>query len=328
MLLEFHDRLRVVIGSANLQGRFWEMNNEVVWVQDFPPRAADVKNLLDSEFARVLSHVVAQTLDQAPLHRREDWIGRLSGYDMQSPARLVASLPGKSVPTRALDSRQLAIRLYSAESEAIEQDSCLRRQDGSWRLEDLVLDDASKKLLAAAERLKLKLGTIPLSDLDKAPLEVFNLESADESEGDTFCSFARLVLDYDSETSGQHLEAAEVLAALEVDYGLFALRRHLANKVWGQEREYVAITSAVSGLDEQWFRSFDECCGRADAEGLDGPKVVVCPTPRIEYKGLDHYERRLVHHSPPERSPGRELVPNHSSFESISKQLERFEARS
>ena len=326
ILLQFQDRLRVVISSANLQERFWEMNNEVVWVQDFPPRAADVKNLLDSEFARVLSHVVAQTLDQAPLNRREDWIGRLSGYEIQSCARLVASLPGKSVPTRALASGQLALRLYPAESEAIEQDSCLRRQEASWRLEDLALADASQKVLVAAERLKLKLGTVPLSELDTAPLEVFNLDT-DESEGDTFC-FARLVLNYDSETSGDHLEAAEVLAAIEVDYGLFALRQHLANEVWGQEREFVAITSAVSGLDEQWFRSLDECCGRPDAEGLDGPKVVVCPTPRIEYRGLDRYEKRLVHHSAPQRSPGRELVSNHSSFECMSKQFERFEASS
>lgn len=53
MLLEFQDRLRVVITSANLQQRFWELNNEIVWIKDFP-KVTDgnpLQRVLASEFS-------------------------------------------------------------------------------------------------------------------------------------------------------------------------------------------------------------------------------------------------------------------------------------
>eukprot|EP00406_Dinophysis_acuminata_P055369 CAMPEP_0179311642 /NCGR_PEP_ID=MMETSP0797-20121207/52799_1 /TAXON_ID=47934 /ORGANISM="Dinophysis acuminata, Strain DAEP01" /LENGTH=274 /DNA_ID=CAMNT_0021021437 /DNA_START=37 /DNA_END=857 /DNA_ORIENTATION=- len=97
MLLEFSDRLRVVVTSANLQRKHWCFRGEGVWVQDFPraaPRRAgsgghpcDASRLLGAgSFAFVLAHFVAELLTCAPGGRQGGWLSTISAFDFSSAA--------------------------------------------------------------------------------------------------------------------------------------------------------------------------------------------------------------------------------------------------
>ena len=297
-LLEFHDRLRMVITSANLCPRHWEMKNEILWLRDFPRSIWDLGKLLESEFTRDFSHFLLQTLHDAPKNRREAWLSRLAEFDLSCEVRLVLSLPGLHVPAVALQDRQLALRLFveePEEPEILEQvnEGWLKKSDGFWKFVDsegktFNLDESSLKALVAAESLQLRVvetgvilgstghvqlevirSTISLVEPDQSP------ESEDEAGSAQVPKLLlRLILSYgDSEAflSSQVTELADLLAQLEVDYGLFAMRRHLSHEEWRQSEEehYVAITSAISSLDESWFRDLDQSCGRLTA-GLAG----------------------------------------------------------
>ena len=60
---------------------------------------------------------MVQILDQCPLQRQELWLQRLLRFDLTCNASLVASLPGRHVPKRALQPNQVALRLSWEENE-------------------------------------------------------------------------------------------------------------------------------------------------------------------------------------------------------------------
>ena len=304
ILLEFHSRLRVVITSANLLASHWEMMNEVVWVQDFPRTTGpNLYRLLEAEFGCDLSHFLAQTLDAAPKQRRAAWLSRLADFDLQSNAHLVLSLPGKHEPAIALQPGQLALRLSVFEASkklpeaelelsTLSGSAWLKKEQGTWRLYDsegktcLCLDEISQKALFAAENLNMKTDLfVPLAQTDIQIVTTLLPEDVDWNSPPEL--LLRLKLSYkrqdlkDLEGSWTQTDLVEffaiLLSQLEVDYGLFALRRHL-NEVWAQaeEEDYVAITSSVSALDETWFRALDQCCGRfAQDAGLADISILI-----------------------------------------------------
>ncbi|CAE8633900.1 unnamed protein product, partial [Polarella glacialis] len=176
ILLEFEDRLRVALTTANLKQKSWCFNGEAVWVQDFPRGAGgpDAGRLLEAGgFARVLGHFVADLLTASHGNRQGDWIARLASFDFSGVAqgvRLIASLPGFFARARAVTAGQLSLRLEAdAEEELAESATVahLRRGEGgaTWELSSARgqrlgrLRDSSAEALAAAEAV----GTCPAS---------------------------------------------------------------------------------------------------------------------------------------------------------------------
>ena len=180
MLLEFEDRLRVVISSANLLPRFWQMNNEVVWAKDFPRlhhEGLHISVLLQSgTFGQTLSHCLAELLNDAPGHRRMQWLSTLSHFDLECNVHLVMSRPGIYEKSRSLSPTQIGLRLSLMEesleimrSEETENllsaargeftgEARLQKRDECWMLcltglPLAFLSPASCKALTAAETL-------------------------------------------------------------------------------------------------------------------------------------------------------------------------------
>lgn len=56
MLLEFDDRLRVVIGSPNIYRHDWEVMSQCIWFQDFFEKVKGKKR--PTEFERYLKEFV------------------------------------------------------------------------------------------------------------------------------------------------------------------------------------------------------------------------------------------------------------------------------
>ena len=122
ILLEFQDRLRIVISSANLNSRFWQSNSEVVWVKDFGRRTdgspwrdsgLHVASLLQSgKFCRTLSHCLAELLNGAPGNQRALWLSTLSQFSIdERSVQLIMSRPGIFEQARLLDPGQVGLRL-------------------------------------------------------------------------------------------------------------------------------------------------------------------------------------------------------------------------
>ena len=180
MLLEFEDRLRVVISSANLLPRFWQMNNEVVWAKDFPRlqhEGLHISVLLQSgTFGQTLSHCLAELLNDAPGHRRMQWLSTLSHFDLECNVHLVMSRPGIYEKSRPLSPTQIGLRLSlmeesleimrSEETESLLSaargeftgEARLQKRDECWMLcltglPLAFLSPASCKALTAAETL-------------------------------------------------------------------------------------------------------------------------------------------------------------------------------
>eukprot|EP00439_Symbiodinium_sp_Y106_P084040 s87_g24.t2 len=66
---------------------------------------------------------------------------------------------------------------------------------------------------------------------------------------------------------------------------------------------------------KDWFRAFDDCVGRAAAEGdLPGPRVLVPAEGGLRFEVASMGEPRLVAHQAPWHSPGREKVRNHGKL--------------
>lgn len=109
-----------------------------------------------------------------------------------------------------------------------------------------------------------------------------------------------------------------LVAAIELDYGLFALERILGREVWcySEEKQYAAITGSLSWPDEEWLDDFDHCVGCACPDGAPGPWLVVPGgDARIDAAYAEFANRgRLASHDPPPQAPGRERVRNHSKI--------------
>ena len=259
IILEFPDRLRVVISSANLLERFWDENNEVLWVKDFP-KGPDFTNpaqgMLTSDFGSVFGHFVVQILDQCPLQRQELWLQRLLRFDLTCNVCLVASLPGGHVPKRALQPNQVALRLSWEETEN-ETGSVEDGESPKSPTRDLVL----KKMPDMENILSDKCRWCVVNCSTESPMERrmfkpldqkssnalkcaedwgFRVEEAELGDSEividrftsTSVSTFRVVLeatdtkqfDVVNMADRNWKELADFLAMLEVDYGLFALR--------------------------------------------------------------------------------------------------------
>lgn len=136
-MLEFSDRLRIAVASGNLCYRSWNLQSEVIWVQDFPRLSSNPSTIADAlinvdtllnsgPFARSLGHFLSAVLLDAPEGRRLAWISQLSCFDFRSAnAQLILSLPGCFVPARPLHPGQLDLRLpiesSSEESKLLSQ---------------------------------------------------------------------------------------------------------------------------------------------------------------------------------------------------------------
>eukprot|EP00434_Breviolum_minutum_P030620 symbB.v1.2.027076.t1/scaffold2751.1/size71576/5 len=352
IMLEFPDRLRVVISSANLLERFWDFNNEVLWVKDFP-KGPDIANpaqgMLASDFGRVFGHFVVQILDQCPLKRQNLWLQRLLRFDLTCNACLVASLPGGHVPKRALQPNQVALRLSWEENET--ETGCV--EDGespTSPTRDLVL----KKMPDMENTLSNTCRWCVVNCSTESPMERRMIKSLDQKSSNalkcaedwgfrvgeaTGLGDSEIVIERSTSTSVSTFrvvleatdtkqfdvvdmadenweELADFLAALEVDYGLFALRQHLGHDAWPQTQEenYVAITGSIGGQD-WWLRDLDECCGRLSQD--PGPEVVLPCRPRVpvEYRWFNETAPgKLVEHSSPPNAPGREKISNHGKL--------------
>ena len=60
MLIEFDDRLRVVISSSNLYVHDWEHMSQVIWLQDFFPKGAE-ESKLENDFEEYLTLFLKHT---------------------------------------------------------------------------------------------------------------------------------------------------------------------------------------------------------------------------------------------------------------------------
>lgn len=260
IMLEFPDRLRVVISSANLLERFWDFNNEVLWVKDFPKGpdfANPAQGMLTADFGRVFGHFVVQILDQCPLKRQNLWLQRLLRFDLTCNACLVASLPGGHVPKRALQPNQVALRLSWEENET--ETGCV--EDGespTSPTRDLVL----KKMPDMENTLSDTCRWCVVNCSTESPMERRMIKSLDQKSSNalkcaedwgfrveeaTGLGDSEIVIERSTSTSvstfrvvlestdtkqfdvvdmaDEHWEElADFLATLEVDYGLFALR--------------------------------------------------------------------------------------------------------
>jgi len=170
-----------------------------------------------------------------------------------------------------------------------------------------VLRPHSCEALAAAQGFGLRIPQI---------VEVEVVEEVDEYGQPCLTILVRAALEGPS-PSGWDPRAGALLAHLEENYGFYALREHLSQEVWRQEEErhYVSISSAVESSDEAWFDDLDRFVGRAAARWV-GPQIVA---PAGEGPVADVYaslqeQGRLVTHSAPQHSPGRELIENHSKI--------------
>ena len=98
MLLEFDDRLRVVVSSSNLYRHDWELMSQVIWFQDFYPKAKGDKS--KSEFE---SYLIAFTKDLLPKNYKRDVFRReinISRYDFAGAAvKLIGSVNGRFTGT-------------------------------------------------------------------------------------------------------------------------------------------------------------------------------------------------------------------------------------
>eukprot|EP00438_Fugacium_kawagutii_P012652 Skav215607 [mRNA] locus=scaffold666:473675:482890:- [translate_table: standard] len=347
MLLEFHDRLRVVITSANLAERFWESNNEVVWIKDFPKVTGGnpLQRVLASEFSTVFSHFLVQILHKAPLQRLEAWLFRTLSFDLTCGAgvRLVASLPGEHLPARALQANQVVLRLSLEEEREEWEDSgslsgfvlktsdtgtwCLSREQSDSDPVEMQLDEMSLTALTAAAHFNFNAysGETEVSLSTGGPLSI-NVEatrfSSDLEGSRAPVTKLRVLLKateathLDAERSHESLlELANFLALLEVDYGL---RRHLAHEIWPSEQHYVAVTSAMSVPGAWWLHDLDRCCGRQEAPD-PGPQLVLPRSrPRVPsgYRWIhESLPGKVVEHRSPDHAPGRQKIPNHSHWD-------------
>eukprot|EP00435_Cladocopium_sp_Y103_P042657 s518_g11.t2 len=345
MLLEFPDRLRMVITSANMPRRFWEVNNEVVWVKDFP-RATGAKPLqrvLASEFSSVFSHFLVQILQKCPLNRLEAWLSRSMCFDLSCDgARLIASLPGEHLPAMARQGNQLVLRLALEEGleEAGNLQVLLKRmpdvEDSSrwkWSLEsqeqELVLgqlDEMSSSALRAAEDLNFRAyrGEMEVSLSTATEIDVERTKVSFDDEESKPVTSLRVLLKIGEDTELDMLQLtnedwarlANLLALVEVDYGLFALRHHLSHEIWPPEEHYVALSGSIASLPEWWLQDVDRCCGRLAED--PGPQLVVprhrSPLP-IEYKRIyESMPGKLVEHRSPQQVPGRQKILNHGKL--------------
>lgn len=134
LLLEFDDRLRVALTSANLTRKHWSFRSEIVWVQDFPRARIDgaanptrgtpgqhalertppdISRLLHGgRFAQTLAHFVADLLVGASRRRSDAWLSKLAMFDFTGAnAHLIASIPGFFCPARRAQPGELALRL-------------------------------------------------------------------------------------------------------------------------------------------------------------------------------------------------------------------------
>ncbi|CAE7839136.1 Tdp1 [Symbiodinium sp. CCMP2592] len=353
MLLEFEDRLRVVISSANLLPRFWQMNNEVVWAKDFPRlqhEGLHVSALLNvGTFGQTLSHCLAELLKGAPGHRRMQWLSTLSHFDLECNVHLIMSRPGIYEKARPLSPTQIGLRLSlmeesleimrSEETESLLSaargeftgEAWLQKRDECWMLcltglPLAFLSPVSCKALSAAETLGFDVTDSLNVDLLATDLQYPEPAPSSPSE-EIACKLPLVQVTLESPggllpvidsndipaTSG----VAEFLAHLEINYGLMALRASLSHLPWRQseERSFVALSSSVSRLDGDWFRAFDDCVGRAAGEGdLPGPRVLVPAEGGLRFEVASMGEPRLVAHQAPWHSPGREKVRNHGKL--------------
>ena len=94
MLLEFDDRLRVVVSSSNLYIHDWELMSQVIWFQDF------TKGTTPSEFGEYLSGFMKAINPKNAKVRRQI---ALESYDFSTAAvKLVASVNGRHVGGESL----------------------------------------------------------------------------------------------------------------------------------------------------------------------------------------------------------------------------------
>jgi len=171
MLLEFTDRLRVVVTSANLKRVHWRFRGEVIWVQDFPhvfqgKSGLDARQLLDSgQFALSLAHFVADLLNGSEKDRQSLWTANLARFDFAGAnACLIISLPGLFCPTPRppKGGHLLRLTLHGENQEVPAAPVILRRTlAGVWELISVskggpvlgYLDAASRRALDAAMSL-------------------------------------------------------------------------------------------------------------------------------------------------------------------------------
>ncbi|OLP79447.1 Protein NLRC3 [Symbiodinium microadriaticum] len=353
MLLEFEDRLRVVISSANLLPRFWQMNNEVVWAKDFPRlhhEGLHISVLLQSgTFGQTLSHCLAELLNDAPGHRRMQWLSTLSHFDLECNVHLVMSRPGIYEKSRSLSPTQIGLRLSLMEesleimrSEETENllsaargeftgEARLQKRDECWMLcltglPLAFLSPASCKALTAAETLGFDVSDGLKVDLLATDLQYPEPEPSSPSE-EVACKLplVQVILEspggllpvIDSNDLPATSAAAEFLAHLEINYGLMALRASLSHLPWRQseERSFVALSSSFSRLDGDWFRAFDDCVGRAAGEGdLPGPRILVPAEGGLRDLAYESLSGEFSSHQAPWHSPGREKVRSHGKL--------------
>jgi len=267
MLLEFRDRLRVVVSSANLRPLHWSFSNEVVWVQDFP-RAAwaqgppDVRRLLrGGEFGRTLAHFVSELLTGAERGRQEDWARRLALFDFEgASADLISSRQGWWAPApRGAPAATLRLgvdvadeeALFAMPAEARPRRARLVPARRGWELR--YADDGAGGLWRLARLLgvhrwrllgRLRFGPC-CEALDAALAWGFELPRHVEVELEQYYDYAlqrqRFVLEArvvlgegaapQAASPGLGGQMAALLAQLEVNYGLHALGERLSARL-------------------------------------------------------------------------------------------------
>ena len=99
MLLEFDDRLRVVITSANLYVMDWELLSQVIWFQDFFPvekgeaAAEESKNDFKEYLVTYMNDIYPKNVKTKEVHRQKI---DLEKYDFSTAsAYLLASINGR-----------------------------------------------------------------------------------------------------------------------------------------------------------------------------------------------------------------------------------------
>ena len=94
MLLEFDDRLRVVVSSSNLENSNWYFMSQVIWFQDFFPKQG-IKENKASDFEQYLNDFVNRLKPKVntKVFRQEINISR---YDFSTAiVKLVGSVHGR-----------------------------------------------------------------------------------------------------------------------------------------------------------------------------------------------------------------------------------------
>ena len=103
MLLEFDDRLRIVIPSANLYELDWEMLSQVIWFQDFFPKpkvsssSEENKNDTPNDFrdylVRYMTDIYPKNVKTREVYRQTI---NLDKYNFsKASAKLIASVNGR-----------------------------------------------------------------------------------------------------------------------------------------------------------------------------------------------------------------------------------------